>query len=429
MEAQSPRRPTCRVETLGCKSNQYDSQRIIEALEALGYVEAGADERPDVIVVNTCTVTHTADRKARQMVRHAIREDPAARVFVTGCYAELSPRPLRDIKGVAGVYGRDEWPAMFNAIAGAGVRLATGDFGLSGFCGRARALLKIQDGCDAFCSYCIVPHARGRPRSRPLQDAAQEAVRLVEAGFREIVLTGIHLGFYGRDLEEDVHLPDAVRAVAATCGLERLRLSSIEPLEATDSLLNAMRECPAVCAHLHLPLQSGDDRVLARMARPYTTRQFLDIAERARERLDNPAITTDVLVGFPGETDEEFENTLAVCRRAAFSRMHAFPFSPRPRTPAATMPAQVPSPVARERVGRLTQLADEQARAWAAGFVGREVEVLFEERGADGRLSGYTERYVRLHSPGGEEMLGRTARVQCAGAVGRELMGVVLDCG
>ncbi len=429
MQQQSAAGRTYRIQTLGYKANQYDARRLAEAIEALGYREAPGDAPPDLLVVNTCTVTHTADRKSRQLARRAVREHPGARVFVTGCYPTTFPEALAGIEGLAGVYGRSDWPAMMRVIAGArdvpqGAQMA-GDFGISSFSGRTRAFLKIQEGCDSFCTYCVVPHVRGRPRSRPLGEVEREALALAEAGFGEIVLTGIHLGLYGRDLAERADLADAVRTVAGVRGVARVRLSSVEPMELTDRLLKAMAASPVVCPHVHLPLQSGDDCVLRRMGRPYTVRQFLGIVARARERLDNPAIATDVMVGFPGETGEEFERTLRLCAEAAFSRVHVFPFSPRPGTPAAAMGDRVPPPVVRERVQRLERLADLQARAWAESFVGRTVNALLEERRPDGRLTGYTRRYVRISAPGPADLLGRAVDLLCTGADGPALMGEV----
>ncbi len=306
----------------------------------------------------------------------------------------------------------------------------TGDFGISSFSGRTRAFLKIQDGCDAGCSYCILPHVRGAPRSRPLADVHAEAERLAAAGFGEIVLTGIHLGFYGRDLPEHPTLPQAVTAVAETPGVERLRLSSIECNEVDDALLDAMQR-PAVCPqatvapHLHLPLQSGDASVLRRMRRRYAPEEFLAVVERARERLDRPAITTDVMVGFPGETEAEFESTLEVCRRARFSRTHVFPFSPRPGTPAAEMPGRVPSEAVAERSARLRELARGMAADWAHSFVGTTVRVLFERCTSSGRLSGYTDRYVPLTAEGAPEQIGRALQVRVTAAAGAALLGRV----
>ncbi len=420
---------TYRIETLGCKANAYDSQRLAEALEALGLVRA--DGPVDVCIVNSCTVTSTADRKSRKIAARAVRAALAARggarggarVYLTGCYATASPDGAGAVPGLAGVYARDDWPALLRDVWGGPLPPdcdPAGDFGISSFGKRARAFLKIQDGCDAFCSYCILPHVRGKPRSRPLDEVHDEARRLLDAGFSELVLTGIHLGLYGRDLGGGVTLADAVQTVAATPGLGRLRISSLEGGEADETLLAAMAH-PAVCAHLHLSLQSGDADVLRRMNRHYTPEEFLDCVRRARRALARPAITGDVIVGFPGETDEEFENTVQVCRSAEFSRLHVFPFSPRPGTPAAGMPGRVPDGVVRSRVTRLTALGAELAERWAESFVGRTVRVVPERCDDDGILRGYTDRYVAITAPGTADRVGRPAIWRCIERCGTSL--------
>ncbi|MCK4374746.1 MAG: MiaB/RimO family radical SAM methylthiotransferase, partial [Candidatus Brocadiae bacterium] len=351
---------------------------------------------------------------------------PGAAVFVTGCYAEAYPDEPAAVPGVAGVYGRGEWNALLEAANGAplpatGGRIQ-GDFGIRSFDGRARAFLKVQEGCDSLCSYCILPRVRGEPRSRPLAEVHEEAARLAAAGFAEVVLTGIHTGLYGRDLPGRPSLARAILGAAETPGIERVRLSSIQANEVNEELLEAMAH-PAVCAHLHVPLQSGDADVLRRMNRRYTPEEFLRVVELARSRLDNPAVTTDVMVGFPGETDAEFESTLAVCRAARFSRTHVFPFSPRPGTLAAQMDGRVPAGVVRERGRRLRELGSQLAAEWAQAFVGSRVRVLFECCTPPGRLSGYTERYVRLTAPGDPALTGRTARVHCTARKGASLVG------
>jgi len=411
---------TYRIETLGCKANAYDSQRLAEALEALGFVRA--DGPVDVCIINSCTVTSTADRKSRKIAARAARA--GGRVYLTGCYATASPDDAGAVPGLAGVYARDDWPALLRDIWGGPLPAGcdpAGDFGINAFGTRTRAFLKIQDGCDAFCSYCILPYVRGKPRSRALDEVRDEARRLVAGGFAELVLTGIHLGLYGRDLAGGVTLADAVQVVAQTPGLGRLRISSLEGGEADETLLAAMAH-PAVCAHLHLPLQSGDADVLRRMNRHYTPEEFLDSVARARRALERPAITGDVIVGFPGETDEEFECTVQVCRSAEFSRLHVFPFSLRSGTPAAGMPGRVPEGVVRSRVTQLTAVATELAARWAEGFVGRTVRVVPERCDADGMLHGYTDRYVTITAPGTVRQVGRPAIWHCTERCGTGLL-------
>ncbi len=416
---------TFQVATLGCRANQYDSERLAEALAAMGLSRAPQSAPPDVLVVNTCTVTQTSDRKCRQLVRRALRQHPRSRVFVTGCYATAQPQVFRAMEGVAGVFGRQDWDGMLQAIAGGALPESVkleGDFGIRGFAGHARALLKIQEGCDFRCAYCIVPHVRGAPRSRPLREVVAEAQRLIGCGFRELVLTGIHLGLYGRDLGDGLELADAVQKVASLRGVGRLRLSSLEAPELTGRLLCVM-EHPAVCAHLHLPLQSGDDAVLRRMKRRYTVREFLAAVDAARRHLDRPLIGADVIVGFPGESEEAFRHTLQVCRQAAFGRLHVFPFSRRAGTEAARLGGQVAASVIKERCACLKELAGELGGRWARSFVGRRERVLFEEATAGGELVGYTDRYVRLSARAGPEELGELRQVRCVRACGASLTG------
>ena len=420
----SPRESTYRIGTLGCKANFYDSRRLAEALEALGWREAATGEAPDLCLLNTCAVTAGAARKSRQMAARMAREYPDSRVLVTGCYASACPAEVRATPGVCGVWGRRQWRELLQDIVGGalppdGPRPWEGDFGISSFGGRTRAFLKVQEGCAAGCTYCILPRVRGRPRSRPIEDALAEARRLVSGGYPEIVLTGIHLGWYGLDRPGGPSLADLVRALAGLPGLGRLRLSSVEPMDVDDGLLEAMGH-PAVCPHLHLALQSGDPEVLQRMGRPYSPQQFLEVVESAREKLDRPAITTDVMVGFPGETREAHERTLQLCRRAQFSRMHIFPFSARPGTVAATMPGRLPPKALKERSLRLRKLGRTMAEQWARSFIGTEVRVVFE-RWRDGLLSGYSERYVPVLSYGGPEALGRISAVTVTAAEGAKL--------
>ncbi len=385
---------------------------------------AGPDDSPDVCIVNTCTVTSVADRKSRQQAARMVREFPRAEVYATGCYATADPADLEAVEGLQGVFGRNEWTALLHAIAGRPAGALTADFGPGVYPGRARAYLKIQDGCDSFCSYCILPHVRGKPRSNPLPRIQEQATELAASGYREIVLTGIHLGLYGRDLSGGSTLADAVRAVADVDGVERLRLSSLRPNEVCPDLLDAMIH-PVVCPHLHLPLQSGDDDVLRRMNRRYTAREFLNAVKTARERLDNPAITSDVIVGFPGESDAAFAATLRVCEEARFSRLHVFPFSPRAGTPAAGMPQDLGPDEIKARAAELRDLGDRMASEWARGFVAAEVRVLFEQSTRNGRLSGYSDRYVRTVARADPELLGRVVPVRCESHRGPVLVGSV----
>jgi len=415
--------PIYRTKTLGCKVNQYETREIEELLDRAGLARACGDAEADLVVVNTCVVTAEAARQCRQTIRRMRRENPRARLIVTGCYAAGPERDdLRSIDGVHIILAdKDELRRRLALLPHTGRTAGLGadelapqsnlpTCGISHFRGHTRAFVKIQDGCDQFCSYCIVPHVRPVMRSRPAEEVIDEVRRLIEAGHREIVLSGIHLGRYGQDLSPVGALGDLLRRLAVLPRLGRLRLSSIEVVEVDEALLEVMAERrDRICPHLHLPLQSGDDAVLAAMRRPYTSGEFLQHVERIRRALPDVALTSDVIVGFPGETAEAFQRTCRLCSEAAFSRLHVFPYSARPGTPAAEMPDQVPAEVKRSRSDRLRKLGHELAARFAAGLVGCEVTVLAEQTTRDESpegswAEGFQEHYVRtrvrLAAPG-----------------------------
>ena len=393
--------PVYHTETLGCKVNQYETREIEQLLDRAGLARAGGDAEADLVVVNTCVVTAEAARQCRQRIRRMRRENPRARLIVTGCYAAGPERDqLQAIDGISLILAdKDELRRrLADELAPQG-NLPTS--GISHFSGHTRAFVKIQDGCDQFCSYCIVPQVRPVMRSRPADEVIDEVRRLIEAGHTEIVLSGIHLGRYGQDPSLTPALAELLRRLAALPRLGRLRLSSIEVAEVDDALLEVMAERrDRICPHLHLPLQSGDDAVLAAMRRPYTSGQFLQGVDRIRDRLPDVALSSDLIVGFPGETDQAFRQTCRLCRQAGFSRLHVFPYSARPGTPAAEMPDQVPAEVKRSRSDRLRKLGHELAARFAAGLVGRKVTVLAErttrDESPDGWWAeGFQEHYVR----------------------------------
>jgi threonylcarbamoyladenosine tRNA methylthiotransferase MtaB len=395
---------TCRLVTLGCKVNQYETQYVREALEANGWIEAGADEPADLCLVNTCTVTHEADAKGRQLVRRLARDNPNAAIVVMGCFATRDPEAVARLPGVTRVitdkshlpqelreFGVEHWPD-----------------GISRFDGHQRAFVKVQDGCLLNCSYCIIPRVRPVLRSRPVEEIVAEVQRLAADGCPEMVLTGIHLGHYGIDLSKGRpksewrrlwHLLDRL---AALPGDFRIRLSSLEAAEARDDLVRAMARHPRVCPHLHLCLQSGSDRILRAMKRRYTSAGFLERCRRLKEALDQPAFTTDVIVGFPGETEDDFAATCRVVHEVGFARVHVFSFSPRAGTPAALLPDQVPAEVVAERRRRLLALEQQTADAYLRSLVGRTLDVLVE--GADperaGWVIGTSCRYVPVRFAG-----------------------------
>ncbi len=412
--------------TLGCKVNQFETETMEGLFKARGYETVAFDQPADVYVVNTCSVTHLGERKSRQLIRRATRISPGATVVVTGCYAQVSPDEAAAIPGVDVIVGTqdrqrivelaEEAAASRRQIRAVGDIMAADafeDIPLFAAPGRTRAFLKIQEGCSNFCTYCIIPYARGPLRSRPLASIVREAEKLVAAGFREIVLTGIHLGAYGQEEGGAVTLDDAVRAVLAVPGLARLRLGSLESIEVSDELIATMREDGRLCPHLHLPLQAGDDGVLTAMNRHYTTAEYRDLIRGIQARVPDVAITTDIIAGFPGETAEQFANTLAFVASMDFARIHVFPYSRRRGTPAASFPGQVSETEKKRRAAALQDLADRQAAAFHARFVGRELDVLFETA-AEGVADGHTGNYLRVYVAGGPDLAGevRTVRIE-----------------
>ena len=370
-----------RVATLGCKVNQYETELVRQGLQRVGFSDCARDEAADVCVVNTCTVTNEGDVKSRQIIRRMARQNPDARIVVMGCYATRAPDEVAELPGVTEVVtDKRELPDLMSRFGVVDVPT-----GLDGFSGRQRAYVKVQDGCLLRCSYCIIPHVRPKLSSRPLQHIIDEVARLVSAGHREVVLTGIHLGHYGVDWnrnkpkEQWVRLAHLLRELCKIDGGFRIRLSSIEATEVTRELIAMLAENTSkIVPHFHLCLQSGSDSVLRRMRRRWGTRMFLDRCRLIRESLDHPAITTDVIVGFPGESEMEFSQTLQTCRDAGFSKTHAFPFSPRRGTPAAEMDEQVAKSVQTERMKRLADLESELRKEYFQSLVGHRLQLLAE---------------------------------------------------
>lgn len=417
---------TAAVHNLGCKVNAYESEAMAAMLEREGFTIVPFTERADVYVVNTCTVTNTADQKSRQMLHRARSLNPDALVVAVGCYVQthqedLSSDPAVDL--MIGTNDKRDLPRM--------VRERLEDKGAPGIRvtdlvrpvdyeelpsdvipHRTRAFLKIQDGCDQFCSYCAIPLARGRIRSRAEQDILKEAENLVKNGVKEIVLTGINVSSYGRDRgdkDSGRALVALMRAMDALPGLERIRLSSLEPGIMTEETIAAMAQIPSLCPHFHLSLQSGCDTTLRRMNRHYTGTAYAAACERIRAHFDHPTLTTDVIVGFPGETDEEFEASCRFIESIGFYRLHVFKYSRRDGTRAAGMPDQIPEPVKQERSKRLLALSSEAQRAFEASLEGQEEEILLEEETPEG-WTGHTRGYVPVLVPEGTHQANETVR-------------------
>ena len=407
------RKSTFAIETHGCKLNQADSLRLAREFVAAGYVRVSADGPADVYVLNSCTVTHVADRKARHALRAARRRNPDALVVATGCYPQRAPDDLTALDEVDLVLGNPDKESLVRRVTDLrGDRLEDWEeepfMALDGRTTRTRAMVKIQEGCDQVCAYCIVPRVRGRERSVPLDDIVADIARCVGEGYREVVLTGTQLGTYGFEWPE-ISLTDLVKAVLRRTDVQRLRVSSLQPQEISGELLELWGD-ERLCPHFHVPLQSGSDAVLERMRRRYTSEMYQDAVERVRARVEDVSITTDVIVGFPGETEDDFRRTVELCEAVGFSDMHVFPYSPRPGTSAAVYGGQVAPAVKAERVRTLMALASDQSRRFRGRFIGTERPVLWErtvDMSSVEVWSGLTDNYIRAYAPSSEDIANR----------------------
>ena len=420
--------------TLGCKVNQYDSQAMLELFLQAGYEARDFHEKADVYVVNTCTVTGTGDKKSLNAVRRALRQNPAAQVVIAGCLAQRDGEKLLSTGArlVIGNARRNEVVKLLEEAVEKGERLAAVEnilrvpyepLSISSHEGHTRAVLKIQEGCDRYCTYCIIPYVRGGIRSRDAGDIAREACRLGRAGFSELVLTGIHLTSYGRDLE-NASLLTAVRACDQE-GIERIRLGSLEPVIVNEEFVEALKKEKKVCPQFHLALQSGSDKILKAMRRRYTASDFKRACQLLSQAFPHCAVTTDVICGFPGETEEDFRDTLSFCREIGFARMHVFPYSAREGTPAANMPGKVTKAVKEERTRRLIAAGNDLAAAYQQSWVGKRARVLIEEELEEGVSRGYTAEYMDCRVKGATP--GKICDVLITGITEDGLTGQALD--
>ena len=411
--------------SLGCKVNQYETNAMAQKFIEHGYEVVEFDEYADVYIVNTCTVTNVADRKSRQMLRRAKEINKDATLVACGCYAQVAKEELKKIPEIDLIIGNNEKNDIIqiveNHISQKGAEDLVSDvmykldyveLGTTTYTEKTRAVIKVQDGCDRFCSYCLIPYARGHIRSRKIENVIEEIKKVVEEGINEVVITGIHIASYGRDFKgENIGLIDLLEEINKIQGLHRIRLGSIEPTIITDEFVERLSKLDKICDHFHLSLQSGCTETLKRMNRRYTTEEFKAVTKRLRAKFPNAALTTDIIVGFPGETDEEFNTTYEFLKEIAFYKMHIFKYSQRKGTKAAVMPNQVDGKIKEERSKKLIELSNENEYNYNKKYIGKQVEVLFEEREGE-YLKGHTTNYIVVkHKTDKNDLINKIAKV------------------
>lgn len=428
------------IETLGCKVNQYESEALEKLFEESGFERVGKDEKADVYVINTCTVTGQAAAKSRQQINRAKRENPEAQIAVVGCYSQVSPEDIKEL-GVDVIIGTKERSRVLELLEES-KRLGTtisivdnikrnqefDELEFNTDRDMTRAYLKIQEGCNMFCSYCIIPYARGPISSRDMDNIIEETKTLADKGYKEVVLTGIHVESYGKDKGKDYfRLIDLVEKIAEIEGIYRIRLSSVEPRIITDDFLERYKATGKGCDHFHLSLQSGSDTILKAMNRKYTTAEYKEKVDLIRQYLPEAGITTDIIVGFPGETKELFNETMKFAEGIAFSKIHVFPFSGRKGTPAYEFDGQVEGPIKKQRAHELADKEEKIAINFLDSFIGKELEVLFEaDSSREVTTEGYSTNYLRVSVPRDDELINQIRRVKIIERKGLELKGVAL---
>ena len=384
-----------KLATLGCRTNQYETEAYATQLRALGYEEAKENEVADICIVNTCTITEEADRSSKYQIRSLARRHPGSKLLVTGCLADRLPEEIKKIEGVSHVVANQQKSEL----------LATlfpfedlPEFSIDQFGGHTRAFVKIQDGCDSFCTYCIVPYVRGRSRSRTIEEIVREVETLIESGYKEVVLTGINIGDFDGGEGNPHRLADIVRKVDQIEGLERLRLSSIDPKQVDEDLQDALMTGKKTCQSMHLVLQSGSNVILKRMNRQYTRQLFMETVEKFRRFSEDFTFTTDIIVGFPGETEQDFEETIEIMKKVQFAKVHMFPYSSRERTRAALFPNQVPHEVIESRRQKVLRTSEEMGFVFRQNYIGKKLRVLIEDHDSmrPGYLSSYSDNFLRV---------------------------------
>ncbi len=416
---------TVAFHTLGCKVNHYETEAIWQLFKDVNYERVEFETNADVFVINTCTVTNTGDKKSRQIIRRAIRQNPDAVVCVTGCYAQTSSAEIMEIPGVDIVVGTQDRHKLLdyiqqfqderqpiNGVGNIMKNRTYEELEVPYFTDRTRASLKIQEGCNNFCTFCIIPWARGLMRSRDPEKVVEQATQLVNSGYKEIVLTGIHTGGYGQDLK-NYNLAQLLRDLDTIEGLERIRISSIEASQLTDEVIDVIGNSNKVVRHLHIPLQSGSDDVLKRMRRKYTMAHFSERLTKLHQALPDLAVTSDVIVGFPGESEDEFQETYDFIVNHHFSELHVFPYSPRIGTPAARMDNQIDEETKNVRVHKLISLSNQLAKEYASKFEDEVLEVIPEEMGEEPHtLVGYADNYMKVKFEGDDSLIGQIVKVK-----------------
>lgn len=422
--------------TLGCKVNQYETEAMEKMFEDKDYIIVKEDDLADIYVINTCTVTNLSDRKSRQFIRRVKKINEDSVIAVVGCYSQVSPDEVEKIEGVDVIIGTSDRNKIvelcekakadnqrINIVRSIKTYDEFEEINVDDIKSMTRAYIKIQDGCNQFCSYCIIPYARGPIRSRQIYDIIKETERLAKSGFKEVILTGIHIASYGKDLGA-IRLGDVIKEISKVNGIERIRLSSLEPNIITEEFMEKLVDSRKVCDHFHLSLQSGCDRILQRMNRRYTSDVFRERVNLIRKYMPNAGITTDIIVGFPGETEEDFKETFEFVKTIGFSRIHVFKYSSRKGTPAAKLENQIHGSIKNDRSTRLIELGDDLMEVFASKYIGKNMEVLFEEK-YNGYYEGYSTNYIRVKSYSEEDIVGQLINIDIDNYKKGQLLGKI----
>ena len=426
---------TVAIYTLGCKTNQYESNAIIQRFIENGYELVDFEDKADVYIINTCTVTNMSDRKSRQILRRAKQNNPNSILIVIGCYVQVAKEILEEIDEIDILLGNNEKKDILKylekfekerqeEVSDVMHQKEYVEFGSTTFTEKTRAVVKIQDGCDRFCSYCIIPFARGRVRSRKIEEIKEEIKKIADIGIKEVVLTGIHIGSYGKDFKENIGLINLLEEINKIDGIERIRLGSLEPKLITEEFVNRLKKLDKICHHFHLSLQSGCTSVLERMNRRYTAEEFRDVANLLRKTYEDVMFTADVIVGFPGETDEEFETTYNFLKEIKFYKIHVFKYSRRSGTKAAVMPNQVSSEVQEERSKKIIELSKQIQAEYNKSYIGKTVRVLVEEK-TEGYYKGHTDNYLYVNLKSEEDIENKMVDVTIENAEDENLCGTI----